>query len=75
VHPDLLGALARQHQADLLDRARTPPVSGGPPSAHPFRVRRPIRRVRYSLGVVLVAAGQRLLRTRSTVADLSEVRP
>jgi hypothetical protein len=72
VHPDLLGALARQHHADLLGRHGV-----GPPrltSTRPPPVRRPIRRVRHSLGLILVATGQRLLRTTSTIVDLSDVR-
>jgi hypothetical protein len=71
VHPDLLAALARQHHADLLGRRGA--GAERPANTRPPPVRRPIRRVRRSFGLILVATGQRLLRTTSTIADLSDV--
>jgi hypothetical protein len=73
MHPDLLCALARQHHADLLER-RSGPHPEGFTSTHPPPERRLMDRVRHSLGVVFVAAGQRLLQTTSATTDLSDVR-
>jgi hypothetical protein len=74
VHPDLIGALARQHHADLLRRGRAESVPARFTRTHPPPVRGAIRVVRRGLGAIMVATGQRLLQTTSNVADLTEVR-
>jgi hypothetical protein len=75
VHPDLLGALARQHHADLLGRHNPQAAPECFTSTRPQTARRAFRRVRHFVGGVLIATGQRLLPTTSSVADLSDVGP
>lgn len=79
MHPDLQRALAQARHADLLrqhqryrrDRPTTQLTRAGhasptgPPRTH---------RARRSLGVALVAAGQRLLQGMPAAADVSESR-
>ncbi len=74
MHPDLLRALARQREADLLreHQFRHPDDA----ILRPHTVRRPTstRRVRHRLGLMLLVVGQRLLRDGATPAELTDVR-
>jgi len=69
MHPQLIRALARERQADLV---RRPPFQQGGPD-HPVLVTptrvRTIDQVRRSVGAALVTAGMRLMPVNRATAD------
>lgn len=59
MHPDLLGALARQHQAVLSDRFEF--RDSGPGRPRRPTGRRPLARARWHLGATLLDVGLHLM--------------
>jgi hypothetical protein len=64
MHPELIGALARQHQAERLRRRHFRSRTGPQPPGD--RTRLPVRHIRYSVGSALVLVGTRVLPPNQT---------
>jgi hypothetical protein len=73
MHPDLLGALAKERRAEFLRHQyfRQPQDAEGPR----HEPRNPVRRVRRSIGFAFVGIGTRLLRDHRAGIDLIDSRP
>jgi hypothetical protein len=61
VHPQLIGALARERQADLLRQQPFRNIEADDHSSVVNATRRPIHTIRCSVGSALVVAGTRLM--------------
>jgi hypothetical protein len=75
MHPSLIGALARQRQAELLRPQQFRDSRADRTASAADGARGPIRSVRYSLGTALVVAGTRLMARRETMAELAVQTP
>ena len=61
MHPDLIGALARERQAELLRQQQFRNTGADETSSVVTATRRPIHSFRSSVGSALVVAGTRLM--------------
>ena len=74
MHPDLLHALGKERRAELLRQHQFRHNERRPSPSPLVARRRPLRRLRLSLGTLLVLAGARLIGRGPDTADLYEAR-
>jgi hypothetical protein len=74
MHPDLLHALGKERHAELLRQHQFRHNEREPSPTPLVAGTRPVRRVRRSLGTLLVLAGARLLGGAPDTLDLFEAR-